>query len=224
MASDAREDGRTGPQDLLAYERRFWGLGMETVAGVDEAGRGPLAGPVVAAAVILVPGECIDGATDSKELEREEREALAREVRERARACAVGSASVREIERLNIRGGTILAMERALQGLGRRIGGAPPEQVVVDGPPLPELSCRHEGVVGGDGSVHSVGCASILAKVVRDHLMTRLARRYPGYGWERNVGYPTPEHLEALRELGPTPHHRRTFRGVQLDLGLETGE
>jgi len=208
-------DGTANPRplDLLAYERRFWGRGF--VAGVDEAGRGPLAGPVVAAAVILPPGTHVEGAADSKTLVRGDRERLAVEIRRAARRVGLGAASVREIERLNILRATALAMRRALFSLDARVG-----HVVVDGLPVRALGWRHDALVGGDGRVHSISCASIVAKVCRDRLMRRLAARYPGYGWETNVGYPTPEHREALGRLGPTPHHRRTFGGVQIEMEL----
>lgn len=202
-------------QDPLAYERRFWSRGMLAVAGVDEAGRGPLAGPVLAAAVVLQPGVDVPGATDSKLIAPGQREALNDEIVRRALAVAVGAASAREIDRLNIRRATALAMSRALARLAVR-----PDHVVVDGLPLPELDWVHEAIVDGDALVHSVACASIVAKVCRDRLMRRLAERYPGYGWHTNVGYATPEHRDALRRLGPTPHHRRSYGGVQLGLGV----
>jgi ribonuclease HII len=157
----------------------------------------------------------IPGARDSKTLPPLRREQLSGEILAKAAAVAVGAASVREIERLNILVATRLAMSRALARLP-----VPPEHVVVDGLPVRGLEWEHDAVVGGDGIVHSVACASILAKVVRDRLMGRLAARYPGYGWETNMGYGTAEHMAALRRLGPTPHHRRTFGGVQTDLGL----
>ena len=191
------------------------------MAGVDEVGRGPLAGPVVAAAVVLPPFTQVEGAQDSKALRPEHREDLERAIRSHALAVGVGAASAREIERLNVLVATCRAMDRALRALA--FGSAPltPERVVVDGPRLPHLPWDHEAVVGGDGRVHSVSCASVVAKVIRDRLMDRLAGRYPQYGWERNAGYGTPEHLQALDREGPTPHHRRTFSGVQprLDLG-----
>jgi ribonuclease HII len=202
-------------QDLLTYEAGFWGRGLSRVAGVDEVGRGPLAGPVVAAAVILTPGTCIPGARDSKTLSSRRRDALAGAVLEHSLAVGVGAASVREIDRLNILVCTRLAMARALSNLP-----LPPEHVVVDGPPVAGLDWSHDAVVGGDGSIHSVACASIVAKVVRDRLMRRLALRYPGYGWETNMGYGTAEHRAALKRLGPTPHHRRTFGGVQVEMGF----
>jgi ribonuclease HII len=202
-------------QDLLAYEQRFWSRGLSWVAGVDEVGRGPLAGPVVACAVVLPTGICVEGATDSKVLGRETRETLAVEIRRHALAVALGAASVREIDRLNILNATTLAMRRALARLPR-----PPEHVVVDGLPVRGLGWDHDAVVDGDALVHSVACASIVAKVVRDRLMTRLAARYPGFGWETNVGYGTLAHRQGLDELGPTPHHRQTFLGLQFELEL----
>ena len=208
-------DGAERLQNPLAYEDRFWSRGFCRVAGVDEVGRGPLAGPVVAAAVILRPGISIPGAGDSKALTKAKREKLAGAILSGAEAVALGAASVREIDRLNILVSTRLAMSRALTNLPLE-----PEHVVVDGLPVKGLEWEHDAVVGGDGSVHSVGCASILAKVVRDRLMARLAPRYPGYGWETNMGYGTAQHMAALRELGPTPHHRLTFGGVQMDLGI----
>ena len=199
----------------LDYERGFWSRGLSGVAGVDEAGRGPLAGPVVAAAVVLPEGVGVEGADDSKRVSREEREELAREIRERAVAVRIGAASAREIDAVNILRATARAMERALRRLPRR-----PDHVVVDGLPMRGLPWEHEAVVGGDGLVHSIACASIVAKVCRDRLMTRLARRYPEYGWERNVGYATEEHRAAIRRFGPTPHHRLTFGLEQLELGM----
>jgi ribonuclease HII len=200
------------PQDPLEYERGFWGRGL-LVAGVDEVGRGPLAGPVVAAAVILPDGCVIEGATDSKKLKAATREALAREILARATAVRIGAASVGEIERVNILASTGWAMTRALDGLG-----IVPDHVVVDGLPMKSLRWTHEAMVGGDGLVHCISCASIVAKVCRDRLMKKLAARYDGYGWERNSGYGTEEHRNAIKRLGPTPHHRRTFLGVQYDL------
>lgn len=205
------------PQDPLSYERGFWGRGRLRVAGVDEVGRGPLAGPVVACAVVLPPGleGGVEGATDSKALSRHQREALAPEIRRRAASVGLGAASVREIDRLNILVATRLAMRRALSALGE-----PPAHVVVDGLPVKGLGWDHDAVVGGDAAVHTIACASIVAKVVRDDLMSRLARRYPGYGWETNAGYGSQAHRDAIEELGSTPHHRLTFLGLQYDLGF----
>jgi len=206
--------GTARPQDLLEYERRFWGRGV-SVAGVDEAGRGPLAGPVVAAAVILPPEISVDGADDSKKLSAETREELFHRIVASATAVGVGAASVREIDRINILQATTRAMQRALDGLA-----AAPGHIVVDGNPVKRLGREHEAVVGGDALIHSVGCASIIAKVVRDRLMRRLALRYPGYGWERNVGYGTAEHRAAIEALGLTAHHRLTFTGLQFELEI----
>lgn len=181
------------------------------IAGIDEVGRGPLAGPVVAAAVVMPPGCLVCGADDSKRLTARRRGELVGEILDSARAVGVGAASPAEIDRINIRRATALAMERALRGL--RLS---PDHLLVDGLPVPELGLhRQTAVVEGDASVHSIACASIVAKVVRDRLMERLARRYPQFGWERNKGYGTPEHREALRRFGPTPHHRRSFEPVQ---------
>jgi ribonuclease HII len=202
------------PQDLLEYERGFWGRGR-TVAGVDEAGRGPLAGPVVAAAVILPFGVAVDGADDSKRLTAAERAELYGRILAIARCVGVGAASVREIDRRNILRATTVAMQRALFNLV-----VPPDHVVIDGLPVKHLGREHEAIVDGDALIHSIGCASIIAKVVRDRLMHRLALRYPGYAWERNVGYGTAEHRAAIDELGVTPHHRLTFTGLQYDLEL----
>jgi ribonuclease HII len=198
-------------RSILAYERELWDRGVSGVAGVDEVGRGPLAGPVVAAAVVLRPGaRPIRGVDDSKKLSRAEREAALEKILGTALAVAVGAASVREIDRMNIRCATALAMRRAILRLGVH-----PEHLLVDGLPVPELGLeRQTAVIGGDARVHSIACASVVAKVVRDRLMTRLAGRYPGYHWETNSGYGTPEHMEGIHRSGPTPHHRTSFRPV----------
>lgn len=177
-------------------------------------GRGPLAGPVVAAAVVLAPG-CtpIRGLRDSKLLTARQRERLGLRIRERAVAWAVAAASVREIDRVNIRCATALALSRAL----RRIS-VPPDHVLLDGTALPELGCAHEPIVDGDASCHSIAAASVLAKLVRDRLMKRLATHHPGFGWEHNMGYGTLEHLRAIDRAGPTKHHRKSFMPVvQID-------
>ena len=202
------------PQDLLEYERRFWGRGR-SVAGVDEAGRGPLAGPVVAAAVVLPPEVAVDGAVDSKLLTAEAREEIFGRIVACARSIGVGAASVREIDRRNILRATTVAMQRALDRLG-----AQPDHIVIDGLRVVHLGREHDAVVDGDALVHSVACASIVAKVIRDRLMRRLALRYPGYHWEKNAGYGTAEHRAAIDELGITPHHRLTFTGLQFELDV----
>jgi len=199
----------------LRREAALWSEGCGIVAGIDEVGRGPLAGPVVAAAVVFPVGaKPIRGLDDSKVLTAAKRERFVTKIRERAFAVAIGAASVREIDRLNIRRASILAMERALHRLG-----CVPAHVLIDGLPCPELGCEHEAIVDGDAKCHSIAAASIIAKVLRDALMDRLAARYPGYCWHTNKGYATPEHLDAIQRLGPTRHHRYSFEPVaQIEL------
>jgi ribonuclease HII len=181
--------------------------------GVDEAGRGPLAGPVVAAAVVFPP-ECraVRGLRDSKLLPARVRETLAGRIRARALGFAVGAASSHEIDRLNIRVASALAMRRAIAALLRRaVLDGRPFRILIDGLPLPEVGYTHEALVDGDARCQSIAAAAILAKTTRDRLMGRLARRHPGYGWQTNMGYGTEEHHEALKLHGPTRHHRHTF-------------
>ncbi len=193
----------------LRRERALWRAGAARVAGVDEVGVAPACGPVVAAAVIVrVNARRIAGVRDSKTLSAAQREALAPEIRRRALAVGVGAASVEEIDRLNIYHATHLAMRRALA----RLGGH--DHVLVDGLRIAgfeEAVGPYDAIVDGDSHVYSIACASIVAKVVRDRLMTRLAARHPGYGWERNAGYATAEHRAAMAELGITAFHRRSF-------------
>jgi ribonuclease HII len=184
--------------------------GTRLIAGVDEVGRGPLAGPVVAAAVILL--RPIEGLADSKLLDAPTRERLAHGLREVA-LIAVAAASVTEIDRINILHASMLAMRRAVLRLG-----CLPDVALIDGNRAPDLPCAVETVVDGDRDVPVIGAASIVAKVTRDRLMRRLALRYPGYGWESNVGYATPVHRDAVRRLGATCHHRRSFCTVQAAL------
>ena len=184
--------------------------GDPVAAGVDEVGRGPLAGPVVAAAVILESGRPIEGIGDSKRLSAKRREELAPEIRDRARAWALGRAEVEEIDRLNILRATLLAMHRAVVALVVR-----PDVAYVDGNMAPALPCATVTVVGGDGKLAAIGAASILAKVARDAEMRALAERYRDYGFERHKGYATAEHLAALERCGPTPMHRRSFAPVR---------
>lgn len=180
------------------------------VCGVDEAGRGPLAGPVVAAAVILDPARPIAGLNDSKKLSAKRREALAIEIREKALAWAVAEASVDEIDRINILQASLLAMRRAVEALPTR-----PEHALIDGNRCPTaLSCTAEAIIGGDGKVAAIAAASILAKTVRDAGMLQLHAVYPQYGFDRHMGYPTAVHLSALREHGVTPVHRRSYAPV----------
>jgi len=187
------------------------------VAGVDEVGRGPLAGPVTAAAVVIdttrplgALSEMID---DSKRLSATRRAAMAPAI-EKVAPVGLGWASREEIDRLNILGGTMLAMRRAVEELTRRLERRL-EFALIDGNRDPGLSCRSRTVVKGDGISISIAAASIIAKVARDQTMVELAARYPGYGWERNAGYGTAEHLAALNRLGPTPEHRRSFAPVR---------
>jgi ribonuclease HII len=186
------------------------------VAGVDEAGRGPLAGPVVAAAVILDDLKPIRGLADSKALTALRRERLFDEIRARALCCSVAQASVEEIDRLNILQATLLAMRRAVEGL-RLL----PHRVVVDGNRAPALPMPVQAVVKGDARVAVVSAASILAKVARDRLCDDLHQRFPHYGFDGHKGYPTPAHLAALREHGPCPEHRRSYAPVRACLGEE---
>lgn len=179
------------------------------LAGVDEVGRGPLAGPVVTAAVILPPDYDLPGLTDSKRLSAARREALATLITEQALAYSYGQASREEIDQLNILHATMLAMRRAVASLQPQ-----PTLVQVDGNRLPELPMAGEAIIGGDGLVPEISAASILAKVARDHTMATLARKYPEYRWDSNSGYPTKQHLAALNEFGVTPHHRRSFAPV----------
>jgi ribonuclease HII len=181
------------------------------VVGVDEVGCAPLAGPVVAAAVLLdpkLPRRLARRIDDSKKLLPEEREEIFARLPEHAQF-GVGEASVDEIEQINILRAAQLAMRRAVEALGLT-----PALIIVDGNRLPGFSFPTRCVIGGDGISLSIAAASIIAKVTRDRMMKVLAESFPGYGWERNVGYPTPEHRAALRRLGLTPHHRRTFRAV----------
>ncbi|HEC07366.1 MAG TPA: ribonuclease HII, partial [Thiolapillus brandeum] len=182
----------------------------ELICGVDEVGRGPLAGPVVAAAVILDPRNPIDGLNDSKKLSEKRRERLYVEIHERALAFAVGRAEVEEIDAINILQASLLAMKRAVEGLSLA-----PGHVLVDGNRLPQLSCSAEAIIGGDGSEPCISAASIIAKVTRDREMVALDGVYPGYGFARHKGYPTKIHLQALQEQGITKIHRRSFGPVK---------
>jgi ribonuclease HII len=193
------------------------GLGFDTpglMAGVDEAGRGPLAGPVVAAAVILDELQPIRGLADSKALTALRRERLFDEIRARALCCSVAQASVEEIDRLNILQATLLAMRRAVEGLRLK-----PQRVLVDGNRVPVLPVPVEAIVKGDAKVPAISAASILAKVTRDRLCAELHERFPHYGFDGHKGYPTPLHLAALREHGPCPEHRRSYAPVRACLG-----
>jgi ribonuclease HII len=210
MPSKRSSPPRVGKQLGLRFEVQ--GL----VAGVDEAGRGPLAGPVVAAAVILDDTKRIRGLTDSKLLAPAVRERLYDEIRAKALCCSVAEASVDEIDSLNILQATLLAMKRAVEGLRLK-----PAKVLVDGNQLPRLMCQAEAVIGGDLTVKSISAASILAKVHRDRLCLQLHELHPQYGFHEHKGYSTPAHLEALKRHGACVIHRRSFAPVREALGID---
>ncbi|MBL1275436.1 MAG: ribonuclease HII [Ectothiorhodospiraceae bacterium] len=180
------------------------------IAGVDEVGRGPLAGPVVTAAVILDPERPIAGLADSKVISEKKRERLFIEIQEKAKAWAIGRAEVEEIDELNILQATMLAMQRAVAALDTA-----PAHVLVDGNRCPEFACTAEAIIKGDGSVPAISAASIIAKVTRDREMVVMDTEYPGYGLAGHKGYPTKAHISALQELGATPIHRRSFAPVR---------
>ncbi|MBF0341793.1 MAG: ribonuclease HII [Magnetococcales bacterium] len=205
----------------LSLERELYATGFSTLCGVDEAGRGPLCGPVVAAAVVLPPCSTLPdtllGLDDSKRLTPGQRTSLAEAIQRESLACGIALADVTEIDRLNIRRATLLAMSRAVKALRSTTLATPvsPAFILIDGRDLPEeLPCPARAVIHGDQISASIAAASILAKTHRDRIMLELASRYPGYGWERNAGYPTGEHLRALATLGVTPEHRRTYGPV----------
>ena len=201
----------------LDHERALWAAGCRVVAGVDEAGRGPLAGPVSVAAVVLPEGFSHPFLNDSKQLSHARREALYAELTGDARIawhCVLVEAA--EIDRLNILQATHAGMRRAVQGLKVTVDAA-----LIDGRPVRDFPWRQVALVKGDALSYSIAAASVIAKVTRDRLMVRLAERYPGYGFETHKGYGTALHLEALRRLGPCPEHRRSFAPVsQMELGL----
>ena len=188
---------------------------MGLLAGVDEAGRGPLAGPVVAAAVILDELNPIAGLADSKTLSARQRERLFDEIRAKALCCSIALASVEEIDQLNILHATMLAMRRAVEGLRLK-----PSLVQVDGNRVPPLAVPAQAIVQGDAKVQAISAASILAKVHRDRLCDELHQAFPQYGFDGHKGYPTADHIAALRQHGATPHHRRSFGPVKVVLGL----
>lgn len=211
--SDA--EPRPASRPSFRRERAIMKKGIQLVAGCDEAGRGPLAGPVVAAAVILDPNRVPKGLHDSKQLTREEREELFLKICATAQV-AVTVASVARIERDNILRASLWALAKSVQALPDR-----PEHVFVDGRDKIDVACGCDAVIGGDAIVASIAAASIVAKVSRDRLMCRLALDCPGYGFESHMGYAVPQHLEALRRLGPTVHHRRLFAPVMALLQAE---
>jgi len=194
-------------QSLFAWDAA---LPEDQICGVDEAGRGPLAGPVFAAAVVLDPRRPITGLRDSKKLSARQRDGLAEEIRAHAVAWSVSSASVEEIDRINILQASLLAMRRAIEALS-----VTPRLALIDGNRCPRMPMRTEAVVRGDATVAQISAASILAKTERDAFMLTLHEQHPGYAFDRHMGYPTALHLERLREHGPSPVHRRTFAPVR---------
>jgi ribonuclease HII len=202
---------------LLRFESELWEQGHTHIAGVDEAGRGPLAGPVVAAAAILPKGWRLEGLDDSKKIADEgRREELAEAIKRGAVAWAVARADAEEIDRLNIRRASLLAMHRALQALGIR-----PDYVLLDAFTIPECELPQRGIIKGDALSLSIAAASVLAKTTRDRLMRELDEQYPGYGLAEHKGYPTASHVQAIREKGVLPIHRRSFAPVREALGGE---
>jgi ribonuclease HII len=195
---------------LLAFETELWERGVVHVAGVDEAGVGTLAGPVVAAAAILPAALRPRGLDDSKQLDARARERLCAEVKAGAVAWAIGAASPEEVDAINVYQAGLLAMRRAVEGLSVR-----PEHLLVDARRIPDLTIPQQGIIKGDAKSLSIAAASVIAKVTRDALMVEAEARFPGYGFARHKGYGAPEHLEALRRLGPCAIHRRTFAPVR---------
>ena len=197
-------------QNMLNFERVLWRSGIRAVAGVDEVGVGPLAGPVVAAAVIFPPDTEIAGIDDSKQLEPDQRDKLTSKIRASATAIGVASAEVGEIDHLNIYQAALLAMRRAIEALPLT-----PEHVLVDARVIPGISIPQNSFNKGDGINFSIAAASIIAKTHRDRLMEELDKEYPGYGFAQHKGYATPEHQHAIRELGPCPIHRLSFQFIR---------
>jgi len=216
---DKRRDAKRAEERritrLTLFEREHWDRGIELVGGVDEVGMAPLAGPVITAAVILRRGARIKGVNDSKQLTSEEREALAPQIKEQAICWAIGEASVEEIDRLNIYQAGLLALKRAVMNLSPL-----PQHLLVDARRI-DVPMPQTPIIQGDAKSLTIGAASIVAKVHRDHLMSEMDRKYPGYGLSQHKGYPTPVHLEALDRLGPCEIHRRSFGPVQRALGLD---
>lgn len=207
LRQEARTKEEERLQKMLAEEQKLWHHGFKYIAGVDEAGRGPLAGPVVAAAVIFRPGTTINGLNDSKQLSSAHREKIFEIIIQEAEAYGIGSASREEIDEINIHRATLLAMNRALERLCPK-----PDFVLVDGFPIADCPFRQKALRGGDTISLSIAAASVLAKVTRDQMMTVLHEHYPVYGFDRHMGYGTLEHRTALNEHGPCPAHRTSFR------------
>jgi len=203
---DDQKKERNRLDAMLHFERLLWKAGIQHIAGVDEVGMGPLAGPVVAAAVVFPPGAEIEGVDDSKALDEEARTRLDKNIREKASAFAIGVVEVEEIDRINIYHAGIHAMQLALSNLP-----VTPQHILVDSRTVPGFAQPQNSFDKGDGINFSIACASIVAKVYRDRLMMDLDSKYPGYGFASHKGYATPEHQRAIREFGPCPIHRRSF-------------
>jgi len=217
IARRRRENRSEGQRlrKLLRFETQLWATGVLHVAGVDEAGMSPLAGPVSAAAVVFAPGSRIPGVDDSKKLDARTREELAVQIKETAVAWSVGFAQVDEIDRINIYWAGLLAMRRAVDGLQ-----VAPEHLLLDARLLKDLPLPQQRIIKGDAKSLSIAAASILAKTSRDALMAQMDAEYPGYGFAKHKGYPVKEHVTALKKLGACPHHRRSFAPVREALGL----
>ncbi|HET6333332.1 MAG TPA: ribonuclease HII [Polyangiales bacterium] len=200
---------------MLRFETQLWATGLTRIAGVDEAGMSPLAGPVSAAAVVFAPGSRIPGVDDSKKLDARTRDELAIQIKESCVAWSVAFAEVEEIDRINIYWAGLLAMRRAVEGLGCK-----PEHLLLDARLLKELPTPQERIIKGDAKSLSIAAASILAKTARDALMSKFDEQYPGYGFAKHKGYPVKEHTTALTKLGACPIHRRSFAPVRQALGL----
>lgn len=201
---------------LLRYEHELWNEGISLIAGVDEAGVGPMAGPLVAGAVILSRGYALPELDDSKKLDESVRDKLSARIREDAIAWAVGIAEVDEIDELNVYRAGLLAMKRAVDGLGMR-----PEFLLVDARTVPDCQVPQRGIIRGDSQSASIAAASVIAKTTRDAMMVEFEAEFPGYGFASHKGYATAAHFRALRDLGVTPIHRRSYRPVREALGLE---
>ena len=213
MSETRKEKWARERQETLVRERALWSDGLSLVAGVDEVGVGPLAGPLLAAAVILPTDVAIDGVRDSKKISPKRREVLFAEICNEAIAWSVGEVSPGEVDRLNPYQGALEAMRRAVTSLART-----PDHVLVDARTIPGIDPPQTAIVRGDASVYSIAAASIIAKVSRDRLMAGLDDQFPGYGFARHAGYGTPEHFRALEALGPCPAHRRSFAPVREQL------
>jgi len=212
---DDQKKERSRLDAMLHFERLLWKAGIQHIAGVDEVGMGPLAGPVVAAAVVFPPGTEIDDIDDSKALDEETRNRLDQEIRERASAYAIGVVEVDEIDRINIYHAGIRAMQLAISNLL-----IPPQHILVDSRTVPGFTQPQNSFDKGDGINFSIASASIIAKVYRDRLMVELDSKYPGYGFASHKGYATPDHQRAIRDLGPCPIHRRSFDYIRELCGL----